>query len=135
MFVSFQSSVSFHAQIAAPNGAATAMRGHTTAVAANAALDRTGFMLEALGLVDLAEGDDESAARRFAAALKVPARAHSDLNARLCLGYALANLGRTKEALALLDALRDATDGEVRFKAAAAARQIRNGRQRRFQGL
>ena len=105
------------------------------AVAANAALDRTGFMLEALGLVDLAEGDDESAARRFAAALKVPARAHSDLNTRLCLGYALANLGRTKEALALLDALRDATDGEVRFKAAAAARQIRNGRQHRFQGL
>ena len=66
--------------------------------AANAALDRTGFMLEALGLVDLAEGDDESAARRFAAALKVPARAHSDLNTRLGLGYALANLGRKDEA-------------------------------------
>ena len=105
------------------------------AVAANAALDRTGFMLEALGLADLAEGGDESAARRFAAALKVPARAHSDLNTRLGLGYALANLGRTKEALALLDSLRDSTDGEVRFKAAAAARLIRNGRQRRFQGL
>ena len=105
------------------------------AVAANAALDRTGFMLEALGLADLAEGDDESAARRFAAALKVPARAHSDLNTRLCLGYALANLGRKDEALGVLDSLRDSTDGEVRFKAAAAARLIRNGRQHRFQGL
>ena len=102
------------------------------AVAANAALDRTGFMLEALGLVDLAEGDDESAARRFAAALKVPARAHSDLNTRLCLGYALANLGRKDEALGVLDSLRDSTDGEVRFKAAAAARLIRNGHARRF---
>ena len=105
------------------------------AVAANAALDRSGFMLEALGTVDLAEGDDESAARRFAAALRVPERAHSDLNTRLGLGYALANLGRTKEALVVLDALRDSTDGEVRFKAAAAARLIRNGRQHRFRAL
>ena len=102
------------------------------AVAANAALDRTGFMLEALGLVDLAEGDDESAARRFAAALKVPARAHDDKYARLGLGYALANLGRKDEALWVLDSLRDSTDGEVRFKAAAAARLIRNGHVRRF---
>ena len=106
-----------------------------TAVARDERLDRTGFMLEALGLAALAKGDDAASARWFAAALCAPARAHDDKYARLGLGYALANLGRKDEALGVLDSLRDSTDGEVRFKAAAAARLIRNGRQHRFQGL
>ena len=69
--------------------------------------------------------------------LKIPGNIRFILPITVLLAcmYALANLGRTKEALALLDALRDSTDGEVRFKAAAAARLIRNGRQHRFQGL
>lgn len=103
-----------------------------TAVARDERLDRTGFMLEALGLAALAKGDDAASARWFAAALCAPARAHDDKYARLGLGYALANLGRKDEALGVLDSLRDSTDGEVRFKAAAAARLIRNGHVRRF---
>lgn len=99
----------------------------TAAVRKNPHLDKTGFMLEALGISSLSEGKDADAIRFFLAALKVPKRAHSDSHARLYLGYALSNAGKKKEALAVLDSLRVTSGGDIRFKAAAAARLIRGG--------
>ena len=103
------------------------------AIRKNPILDKTGFMLEALGITALSEGDDASAIRFFSAALKVPERAHSDSHAKLYLGYALSNAGRKKEALAVLDSLRVVSGGDIRFKAAAAARLIRGGSAKRLE--
>lgn len=96
-------------------------------IARNPRLDRSGFMLEALGITALCEGDDALAVRYLSAAIDVPERAHRDFHARLYLGYALANRGEKEKALKVLDFLRNTTGGDVRFKAAAASRLIRGG--------
>lgn len=108
------------------------VRSLCAAVAKNPRLDRSGFMLESLGIVSLAEGDDKEALRCFSAALEVPCRAHRDSHARLFLGYALANSGERARAVRLLENLRDTTGGDVRFKAAAAVRLLKSGVKKRF---
>lgn len=108
------------------------VRSLCAAIAVNPRLDRSGFMLEALGIVSLSEGDDEGAVRFLSAALEVPERAHRDSHARLYLGYALANSGARSRAVRVLDNLRRTTGGDVRFKAAAAVRLIKGGVTARF---
>ncbi len=94
--------------------------------------DREGLMLDALAIAAFREGDDEEAVRLFGAALTAPARSHSNLHAMLNFGFALANVGRIREALGLFGKLRNVSDAGVRRRAASAAAQLRTGVFARF---
>ena len=94
--------------------------------------DREGLMLDALAIAAFREGDDEEAVRLFGAALTAPARSHNNLHAMLNFGFALANVGRIREALDLFDKLRNVSDAGIRRRAASAAEQVRTGVFARF---
>lgn len=94
--------------------------------------DREGLMLDALAIAAFREGDDEEAVRLFGAALTAPARSHNNLHAMLNFGFALANVGRIREALGLFDKLRNVSDAGIRRRAIAAAAQLRTGVFARF---
>lgn len=94
--------------------------------------DREGLMLDALAIAAFREGDDEEAVRLFGAALTAPARSHNNLHAMLNFGFALANVGRIREALDLFDKLRNVSDAGIRRRAASAAAQLRTGVFARF---
>ena len=94
--------------------------------------DREGLMLDALAIAAFRTGDDEEAVRLFGAALTAPARSHNNLHAMLNFGYALANVGRIREALEMFDRLDGVSDATIRRRAAAAAKQVRSGVFARF---
>lgn len=94
--------------------------------------DREGLMLDALAIAAFREGDDEEAVRLFGAALTAPERSHNNLHAMLNFGFALANVGRIREALVLFGKLRDVSDAGIRRRAASAAGQLRTGVFARF---
>lgn len=96
-------------------------------VSKNVRRDREGLMLDALAIAAFREEDDEEAVRLFGAALTAPARSHNNLHAMLNFGYALANVGRTREALGLFAKLRDVSDAGIRRRAVEAAAQTQTG--------
>ena len=98
----------------------------------NVRRDREGLMLDALAIAAFREEDDEEAVRLFGAALTAPARSHNNLHAMLNFGYALANVGRTREALGLFAKLRAVSDAGIRRRAAEAAAQVQAGAFARF---
>lgn len=101
-------------------------------VSKNVRRDREGLMLDALAIAAFREEDDEEAVRLFGAALTAPARSHNNLHAMLNFGYALANVGRTREALGLFAKLRAVSDAGIRRRAAEAAAQTQAGVCARF---
>lgn len=89
--------------------------------------DVGGMMLDALGIVRMRKGDYEGAARFFAASLKAPRREHAVRHSILGLGLCLANVGRDREAVVVLERLRQDPDAHVRARAQTALRQIAAG--------
>ncbi len=102
------------------------------AVADDAALDRGGMMLDALGIAAMREGDDAQAVKCFSAALVAPRRTHSNVHSMLNLGLALANTGRRAEALRVLQKLRGVANDKVRNRAADAVARLSAGETVRF---
>jgi len=93
-------------------------------VAAKPKLDRSGMMLDGLGVVAMREGDDQAAARLFSAALVAPRRAHANVHSLLNLGLCLANTGKDHDALAVLAKLATSKDSDVRRRAAEAIKAV-----------
>ena len=94
-------------------------------VAVQPKLDRGGMMLDALGIVAMREADDKAAAKWFSAALVAPKRAHSNVHSLLNLGLCLANMGKDRDALAVLAKLSSSRDERIRRRAAEAIRAVR----------
>ena len=103
-----------------------------TRVAANPKLDREGLMLDALAIAAFREGDDKSAVRWFTASLTAPQRSHSNHHAMLNFGFALANVGRRREAEDMFVKLRKVSDRQVRERAASAEALLRQPNPTRF---
>ena len=95
-------------------------------VTAQPKLDRGGMMLDALGIVAMREADDKAAAKWFSAALVAPKRAHSNVHSLLNLGLCLANMGKDRDALAVLAKLSSSRDERIRRRAAEAIRAVRS---------
>ena len=102
------------------------------AVADDAALDKGGMMLDALGIAAMREGDDAQAVKCFSAALVAPRRTHSNVHSMLNLGLALANTGRRAEALRVLQKLRGVANDKVRNRVADAVARLSAGETVRF---
>lgn len=102
-------------------------------VAANPKLDAEGLMLDALAISAFREGDDKAAVRWFTASLTAPRRSHNNLHAMLNFGFALANVGRKREAEDMFVKLRNVSDRQVRERAAAAKVLLRQANPPRFE--
>lgn len=102
------------------------------AALAKPALDRGGMMLDALAIAAMREGDDETAAKCFSAAIVAPARTHSNAHSLLNLGLAFANLGKKANAVMTLSSLVNSKDEGLRRRAAEALEEMRSGKAGRF---
>jgi len=101
-------------------------------IAARPELDREGMMLEALGIVAMREGRDADAVALFHAAANAPERSHSSGHALLNLGLSLANLGKNREAIAVLKRVCATGEGNLRVRATNAVSGIRRRQTTRF---
>ncbi len=96
-------------------------------------LDRSGMMLDALGVAAMREGKWAEAARHFSASLVAPARSYPNLHTMLNLGLSLANDGRRADAVMVLVKLRGVADTAVRERAEEALEAIKTRRAGKFE--
>ena len=89
--------------------------------------DRSGMMLDALGIVCMREGDYRSAARFLSAGLRASARRHPADYTTLWLGVSLANSGRRGEAASAFRRVCVSRIGHVRRRAEEALAMLRDG--------
>ena len=90
-------------------------------------LDRGGMMLDALGVVCMRERDYAEAVRLLQAAVGAPRRTHALGHSLLNLALSMANVGRTDEALLILDDLAASGDHPIARRAEVSAEAIRSG--------
>lgn len=98
-----------------------------SAVARSPRRDKSGMMLDALGIVSMREGRYEQAAEFFAQSLKAEGRTHPSDWSRLYLGLNLANVGRRNEAAKELMESSNSKVAEVARKARVALAEIASG--------
>ncbi len=96
-------------------------------------LDRSGMMHDALGVVEMREGDWELAAKDFSASLVAPERTYTNIHTMLNLGLSLANAGKRADAVLILVKLRGVADRQVRDRALEALDVIKSRRPCRFE--
>ena len=98
----------------------------------NPETDKGGMMLDALGIVDMREGNFRSAVRMFSAALRAKARNHSSDYTLLWLGLSLANAGSEREALYVLSRAGKSRVLHVRRRSGEAIALLKEGRKTAF---
>ena len=96
-------------------------------------LDRSGMMHDALGVVEMREGDWDLAAKDFSASLVAPERTYTNIHTMLNLGLSLANAGKRADAVLILVKLRGVADRQVRDRALEALDVIKSRRPCRFE--
>ena len=96
-------------------------------------LDRSGMMHDALGVVEMREGDWDLAAKDFSTSLVAPGRTYTNIHTMLNLGLSLANAGKRADAVLILVKLRGVADRQVRDRALEALDVIKSRRSCRFE--
>jgi tetratricopeptide (TPR) repeat protein len=103
------------------------------AVVRDPALDGSGMILDALGVVSMREGDDRKAVEFFCASLRAPGRSYTNVYTILNLGLSLANSGKRFEAVETLAKLHAAGESPARDRARKALEALRKGSRTRFE--